>query len=155
MRKLFFVLFFLLINTIVKSQTMNFSYDVYMVFECSDKTLKGYDVVTSESIEYVGIGFGKNNITIDIDKKIIRNDYFVNDEYKGCLTYNNLKNYKESDGILTFEATRLNPETNKPYTEYFIINNNLTKEEDTPYFVSYWFENGKMFGSVINKNLIY
>lgn len=155
MRKLFFIFGMFLITSFVNSQSLNFGYDVYMVFECPDKTLKGYDIISSGSMEYIGIGFGKNNITIDFDKKTITNKYYVNDEYKGSLTYTNLTKYKESDGILTFQATRLHPETNKPYTEYFIINNNLSKEEDIPYFVSYWFEEGNMLGSVINKNLIY
>lgn len=139
-----------------KAQKMTFSFDAYLTFVCDDKNYSGYDVINSPSIFYDNIGFGINNVTIDLDSKTVTNNYYVRDDYSGTITYTNLDNYSEKNGIVTFQAKRINPETKKMYTEYFVINQNALKgEENVPYLITYWYDNGVKHGNVINKELIY
>jgi hypothetical protein len=138
------------------SQVVELNFDVFMTFQNEDRELTGYSVLESPSIEYVNVGFGKNHITFNFDSKTITNEYYVDSDYSGEIVYTDLTNYTKSNGVVTFQAKRMDPNTKKPYTEYFVINENaMTGETNSPYFISYWFENGVMYGNVINRDLIY
>jgi hypothetical protein len=155
MKKLILI-FAIALSNFINAQTLVFNFDGYLTFECPDKTVTGYDIVSSPKIEYVAVGFGKNHITIDFDEKTVTNEYYVREDYSGSLTYTGLSNYKESNGVTTFQATRTHPETKKSYTEYFVINKNaLTAAENAPYLITYWYDGGIMLGNIINRDLIH
>lgn len=155
MKRIFFIAMMLFVNVAI-AQPVVLNFDGYLTFKCTDKNVSGYDIVSSPAIEYVSIGFGKNHVTFDFEEKIIVNKYYVRDDYAGTITYDNLTNYVEIDGVSTFQATRIHPETKKPYTEYFVINEHaLTTEYNSPYLITYWFEDGIMVGNIINRDLLY
>lgn len=143
------LVFSLLLSTFVNSQTFEFNF--FTKFEHSG-TVVDTNILNSPGFEYTHIGFGKNKITINKTTKTVVNEYYVNETNFGTLLYTNMSNYKKSNGVTKFQAQRLNPETNEMYTEYFIINESAST--NSPYFISYWYVNGTINGSIVPKSAI-
>lgn len=148
MKNLIFV-FVLFLSTVINAQTIKFN--IYAGFKYSGSVVDT-NVVNSNGFSYTTIGFGNNSIVINKTSKTVVNEYYVNENCFGVLLYTNLSNYKKKDGVIKFQAQRLNTKTNQMYTEYFIINENA--DTDSPYFISYWYINGAINGIVVPKSAI-
>jgi hypothetical protein len=155
MKKHLFIIAFGLAN-IVHAQLITFQYQAYTVFSCSGKDYFSLEILKAPNFEYTGIGVGDNRITVDLENKILKNDYYVRENYSGTLVYDSIKNYIRINGVVTFSASRYDPRSKKNYTEHFVIDeNSLSAQENEPYFISYWYnEDGTVSGTIVNRDVV-
>jgi len=152
MKKLSFALLILMFNLSTFAQQLNFNFVFYSQFEYTGKQKIDTNILKLDGFSYASIGFGKNDITVDFTNKKITNDYFIDENFKGQLIYENLSNRKNTNGVITFQAQRIHPHTQLLYTEYFIINENALP--DSPYLISYWHQDGKIEGVIVPKSAV-
>jgi hypothetical protein len=146
----------MLISNGLNSQVLEINFNGYSKFKCTDLDVNSENILTSSALSYYSIGFGKNHVIIDFNSKKITNEYYVNNTYKGTLNYYNLSDYFEKDGIISFNATRIHPDSKLPYKEYFVIYKNaINAEKNIPYLLTYWFENDIIQGNIVNRDLLY
>jgi hypothetical protein len=150
MKKLILI-FAIAVSNISNAQTVTLDFSFYTQFKYTGTQIDT-NILNLDGFKYTAIGFGKNHVVLDAKAKSLINEYYVNEDFFGTLTYTNMSNYKKSNGVTKFQAQRVDYATGNMYTEYFIINEN--SDTNSPYIISYWKVGDEFNGVIVPRSAI-
>jgi hypothetical protein len=151
------------VSNFVSAQSFNIKFNSFFYFNVPSEMSSNFKIENRDDILDL---LYHRNMTFEIllgpnDVSVSKNKLINHTEWDGkdtIIRYKNFNNVKFVDNVLTFNATGYNGKDD-PYIEHFFFDfnelENVNREDNTTFAVSYWYlEDGSIQGIIITNGIL-